>query len=146
MYQLTDYGKGIVAKYGRQMPWIGTITIPFATISSASQKTSEIPTDECTDDVLILEMGVNFLNALVRLIITDNSQYQWMQNNVFAPIHTIAGAATQVMPILPIPIEYFLPKNNRLFFTFQNASASPETVDRFLTVRGIRLRDRQATK
>lgn len=146
MYQLTEYGKHIVAQYTRQMPYLLTVTIPFATYQSASAQTNQFTSDEATDDVLITEIGVNFLNALVRISIVDNSQYQWMQNNTFAPIHTIAGAATQVSPILPIPIEYFLPKNNRFTFQFINASSSPETVDRYLTMRGIRLKDRITAK
>lgn len=142
MYQLTPYGEHICAQYRGRVPWAATITIPFSSFSSAGARTNLVPTDECTDDVLVLEIGVNFLNALVRVNITDNNQYNWTQNNVFAPIHTFAGAATQVMPILPIPIEYFFRKNSRLFFEFINAATSPETVDRFLTVRGIRLTDK----
>lgn len=140
MYQLTDYGKYIVSQYERAVPWLTTITIPFATYSSANQDTPSIPSDECVDPVLITEIGVDFLNALVKLTITDNNQYQWMQNNQLTPVHTIAGAATQVSPILPIPIEYFLSGKNKLFFQFRNASTSPETVNRFLTVRGLRLK------
>lgn len=141
MYQLTEYGQYIVRQYEKAVPWFTTITIPFATISTANAFTADIPTDECIDPVLILEMGVDFLNALVKVVITDNHQYQWMQNAVPAPIHTIAGAATQVSPMLPIPIEYFLSGKNKLFFRFRNASTSPETADRFLTARGLRLKN-----
>lgn len=141
MYQLTDYGKYIVSQYEKAVPWFTTITIPFATFPNANDNTPEIPTDECVDPVLILEVGVDFLNALVKIQVTDNNQYNWMQNSVPAPIHTIAGAATQVSPILPIPIEYFLSGKNKLFCQFRNASTSPETANRFLTFRGLRLKN-----
>lgn len=144
MYQLTPYGQYIVSQYERAVPWFTTITIPFASFQSANARTGDIPTDECVDPVLILEMGVDFLNALVKVTIKDNHQYSWMQtgqNSTLAPIHTVAGAATQVSPILPIPIEYFLSGKNKLFFDFQNASTSPETANRFLTCRGLRLKN-----
>lgn len=142
MHQLTEYGRSVVAKYGKQHPYWSGITVPWASYQSASAITNLIPGDECSDDVLILEMGVDFLNALCKIKILDNTQYSWMQQENFVSIHTVCGAATQVMPILPLPIEYFIPNNSKLYFQFQNAATGPQTTNGFLTFRGLRLKDR----
>jgi hypothetical protein len=142
MYQLTDYGKSQVAKYSHHHPYWSGLTVPWATFPAANAITNLIPGDDCSDDVLITELGVDFLNALCKIKILDNTQYSWMQQENFVSIHTVAGAATQVMPILPLPIEYFIPANSKLYFQFQNAATSPATTNGFLTFRGLRLKDK----
>lgn len=143
MFQLTPYGQQIVSQYQGVVPEILTVTIPFSQYQSANATTNTLSSDEVTDDILVLEFGVDFLNALVKMLIQDNTGYFWNENQQFAPVHALAGAATQVMPIIPIPIEYFLPANSRLKFQFKNASSSPETVDRFLTIRCLRLKTKK---
>jgi len=143
MFELSDYGKRIVAGYKYVVPELLTIAIPFTGV--ASQTLATIPTDLCTDDVLITEISVDFLNALVQVIVKDNTNYTWNENDTPCPIHAIAGAATQVMPVLRLPVEYLLWNNSRLQFTFTNAASSPESVTRYLTCRGLRLKDKLAT-
>lgn len=140
-FSYSFYGEEVLKKYRKRLPYWNTITIPFATYSAASAITNTIVMDECTDDLLILDVGVNFINRFVDFLIKDNTQYAWCQNDQFTPIGTIAGFVSQVMPVLPLPIEFFLPKNNKLQWQFRNSASSPTTTDQQLTVRGIRLKD-----
>lgn len=140
-FSFSKYGEKILDRYNKHLPYWNTITIPFASFQAASAITNTIVMDECTDDLLILDVGVNFSNRLVNFLVKDNTQYAWSQEDRFTPISTIAGFATQVMPVLPLPIEFFLPKNNKLQWQFQNSASSPTTTDQLLTIRGLRLKD-----
>lgn len=142
MLQPTPYGEKILNMYDRALPYFNTLTIPFADFQGASAVTNPITMDECSDDLLIQEIGVNFSNRLVDFKVQDNLQYVWTQQDNFCPISVIAGFATQVMPILPLPIEYFIQANNQLTWQFRNAPTGMETSNRSLVCRGLRLKDR----
>lgn len=141
-FTYSKYGQRVLDQYNKHLPYWNTITIPFATFSTAFAITNTIVMDECTDDLLLLDVGVNFTNRFVDFLIKDNTQYAWCQNDQFTPIGTIAGFVSQVMPVLPLPMEFFLPANNKLLWQFRNSPTSPTTTDQQLTVRGLRLKDR----
>ena len=140
-FSYSFYGEEVLRRYRVRLPYWNTITIPFASFTGASAITNTIVMDECTDDLLILDVAVNFSNSGVDFLIKDNTQYAWNQNDAFAPIGTIAGFTNQVMPVLPLPIEFFLPMNNKLLWQFRNAPLSPTATDQKLTVRGVRLKN-----
>lgn len=142
MNQLTPYGQDVLRRYRVAVPCFITIRIPFDVYNTANAVTNTISANEVTDDFLGLEMTVDFTNASVRGIVKDNTGYSWMESEIPAPVHSFAGAADQVNPILPFPIEVFIPNNSKMQFQFTNAPSSQETTARYLTCRGLRLKDR----
>ena len=137
------HGEEVIDAYGSVSPWFQTITIPFATFSAANAITNEIPTELCSDDVLVTEIYVNFFNAAIRVSVQDSEQNEWSQRDQFFSIHLIAGSRDQTEPNMRLPIEYALPANSRLLWKFQNAATSPITTNQTLTLRGVRLKERK---
>ena len=137
----SKYAQEIFDKYRGLLPFWNTITIPFASFTAASAITNTIVMDEVTDDVMILGFTVDFSATRIEFLVKDNTQYAWCLNDVFTPLAAIAGFSTQVMPVLPMAIEFFLPRNNKIQWQFRNDETSPLTTDQQLTAVGIRLKD-----
>ena len=140
-YRLTSYGRSVLERYRHCAPWFSTIIIPFDTFSTANQQLPPLIMDECTDDLLLVECTLNFQNDAT-VLVQDNDQYVWCQSNRPAMLAAVAGTTNQVAALRPLPIEYFLRANNKLLWTFRNGP-TPQTVDRMLTIRGFRLKDKK---
>lgn len=141
MNQFTPYAKDIISRYRRVEPWFGSIEIPFADSQVSFADLALINLRQANDDILITEIAVDFLNPLVKTSVFDKKMYRWDQNKTPTPIHAIAGSTGQSMPVSTLPIEYYLPAWDDLFFRFQQ----PEvflTANRTINFRGLRLRDR----
>jgi hypothetical protein len=141
MNQFSPYAKDIIRRYRRIEPWYGSISIPFSQFQTSFANLNLIRLMECADDLLITEIAVDFLDPLVKSSVFDKKMYRWDQNNTPTPIHAFAGSTGQVMPISTLPIEYFLPAFDDLFFRFQQPEIF-QTADRTINLRGLRLKDK----
>lgn len=127
--ELTDKAKEILAQYARHVPFYLTVDCGFAAVPGEVKRDRKTPAS--SDPVLILGAVVSFNNAQAQVKVTDNG-YNWMDEP--CPIHALAGAASQVSPVLPLPEVYLLKPNQQLTLDFTNGTTSPETGGKFTFV------------
>jgi hypothetical protein len=130
MYFFTKYVYSILDRYNTHLELIDTIPIGFAGV--ANERPAPVFTNEQSEDALYFAAGVTF-NApgvLVR-IRSISPQYEWMADDAATPVDTpvnaIAGASTQVMPLLPLIQPFFLKRQGRLQMQFTNDAAGSIT-------------------
>ena len=141
MYFFNEYTLKILSKYENHLELIDSIPIGFTGV--ASQVVAPVYSNEVDADSLIFAFGVDFDNSGVLVRIRSISpQYEWMANNQatpqLTPIGAIAGNSSQVMPVLPLVMPFFLKANGRLEFRFTNAASSPVTGG-VITIRRLKL-------
>jgi hypothetical protein len=128
----TDWVKNIINKYRDFKPQYLTTAIGFTAVASEMRPVFSPAIDA---DCLIFGFNVDFSNAGVTLKITDTSSgYVWnvLQPTVGqaiqgSPIVAIAGITTQVMPVLRLICPFFLSRQSKLQYDFQNSAAGPTT-------------------
>lgn len=139
----SDYIQRILNRYKTRLPLIDTIPIGFDGV--ASRKPAPVFTSQVSADVLLIEAFVDFTASDVLIRVQSRSpQYQWMANNTASPqdtpIGAFAGISTQVLPVLPFPIPFFLNANGQLQMQFTNSATAPVTGGT-ITIRGLKLLD-----
>jgi hypothetical protein len=141
MYYLSDYNRFILSKYRTHLELIDTVPIGFAGV--ANERPAPVFTNETSEDALYVAAGVTF-NApgvLVR-IRSISPQYEWMADDSVTPqdtpVNAIAGASTQVMPLIPLVVGFFIQKQGRLQMQLTNDAAGSITGGLW-TWRAIRL-------
>ena len=141
MYFFNDFTLKILSKYENHLELIDSVPIGFTGV--ASEVPAPVYSSEVDADSLIFAFGVNFTatGVLVR-IRSISPQYEWMANNQNAqqdtPIGAIAGITSQVMPVLPLVMPFFLKANGKLEMRFTNDPSSPVTGG-VITIRRLKL-------
>lgn len=138
-----DWIKNIITKYRDIKPQYLTTAIGFTAV--ASQMVT-VFTPAVDADVMIFGFNVDFINAGVTLKITDTSSgYVWnvLQPSVTQPIQgtpivAIAGITTQVTPVLRLVCPFFLSRQSKLMYDFQNSAVAPTTGGN-ITAVGVKL-------
>lgn len=132
----SEYVKNILSKYKQFLPLQLTTPIGFDG-ATASQRLT-VFTPQIDADALLFGANVDFSNAFVTLRITDTATgYVWNPVN-FTPIVAIAGIQTQVSPILPLIVPFFLSRQSKLQMDFVN-SPSTLTANGNITWVGLKL-------
>jgi hypothetical protein len=131
-----DYIKGILARYARYNEIALTTPIGFDGATASQQR--QVYTPQIDSDCLIFGAGVDFTNVNVTVKVTDvASGYVWNPTTA-APIHSLAGAAAQVMPIILLTCPFFMSRQSKLQMDFTNSAASLTTGGN-ITWRGVKL-------
>jgi hypothetical protein len=142
MYYFNKFTEKILACYGNWLELPDSIPIGFTGV--ASQVPAPINSNEVDTDSLIFAFGVNFdsPNDVLIRIRSISPQYEWMANTQQTPQDTpltaIAGNSTQVMPLLPLVMPFFLKANGKLEMKFTNSATSPVTGG-IITLRRLKL-------
>lgn len=131
-----DYLKGIISKYKNFLEVDLTTSIGFDG-ATASQRLT-VFTPQIDSDAILFGANVDFTNVNVTVKITDSaSGYVWNPNSQ-TPIHAVAGAAAQTMPVLALSCPFFLSRQSKLEMNFVN-SATSLTTGGNITWRGVKL-------
>lgn len=143
MYPWNKYIERILDRYRTHQELIDSIPINFT--GTANEKPAPITTNSVNEDVLYFAGNVNFTNQNVLVRIKSKSpQYEWMANNQATPQDTPVGAvfglSTQVLPVLPLIMPFFVKANGLLQMQFTNAATSAVTGG-IVTWRALRLSD-----
>lgn len=128
----SDYIKKIIDKYRDLKPQYLPTAIGFTAVAS---QMITVFTPAVDADCLIFGFNVDFTNLNVSVKIQDTSSgYIW---NVLqptagqpiqgSPINSIAGISGQVKPVLPMICPFFLSRQSKLQYDFQNSAAAPTT-------------------
>jgi hypothetical protein len=141
----SEYVATILKKYKTWQPLYLTTLIGFDG-STASERTTCF-TPQVDSDAILFGGHTNFSNAQVNLKISDTgSGYVWnvLQGATSAttsgtPVTAIAGASTQVMPILAMVCPYFLSRQSKLQMDFTNSATSVAGATSSITWVGIKL-------
>ena len=134
-----DYVAGILSKYLAYKELVLPVSIGWDGATASERKTRFTPPVD--QDALIFAGGSDFSNAFATVKITDTaSGYVWTlgENNQNAPVNSIFGVSTQVMPLLPLVCPFFLARQSKLQMEFVN-SATSLTTNGVVTWRGIKL-------
>lgn len=143
MYYFNPFTIQILNKYRNWLELPDSVPIGFTGV--ASEKPASVYSNEVDADSLIFGFNVDFTSTQVQIWIRSISpQYEWMANNQatqqYTPIGAIAGITSQVMPVLPLVMPFFLKANGKLEMRFQNAATSPVTGG-IITLRRLKLVD-----
>jgi hypothetical protein len=141
MYNFNPITQRILDRYHTHLELIDTVPIGFTGV--ANEKPANVYSNEVDADSLLFAFNVDFTNTAVQVWIRSLSpQYDWMANvqanPAFTPIGAIAGISSQVMPVLPLVMPFFLKANGKLEFRFINAATSPITGGN-VTLRRLKL-------
>lgn len=131
---LTQYGQKILDQYEEYRPEFQALPIGFTGV--ASEPKGPIPSIPLDDDFLLTDLRVSFTNVDVLVAVSNSNGVFWQQDPF--SIAALAANPDTVVPILPLQIEYLIKQQNKIFFTFTNAAASPVTGG-YIYLRGIRL-------
>lgn len=138
------YVDEILASYKRWQPIY--LTTPIGFNGSTASERLTVFTPQVDADCLLFSANVDFNNPNVLLRVTDTqSGYVWnvLQSNAGttaqgSPITALAGIQTQVTPLLPLPVPFFLSRQSKLQLDFQN-SATSLTTNGNITWAGVKL-------
>lgn len=141
----SDHVKTILSRYKSWQPLYLTSLIGFDGVTASERVTTFTP--QVDSDSLLFGAHVNFSNSQVNLRITDTGNgYAW---NVLqaaiggttsgTPVTAIAGATTQVMPILALVCPYFLSRQGKLQMDFVNGTSSITAATASITWTGLKL-------
>lgn len=141
----SDYVKAVLAKYKTWQPLYLTSLIGFDGSTASERVTCFTP--QVDSDALIFGAHTNFSNSQVNLRITDTGNgYAWnvLQAATGAttsgtPVTAIAGASTQVMPVLALVCPYFLSRQGKLQMDFTNSATSLSPSTASITWTGLKL-------
>jgi Na+/H+ antiporter NhaD/arsenite permease-like protein len=121
-------------------------SVPIGFTGVASEIPAPVVSNEVDTDSLIFGFSINITttqanDALIR-IKSISPQYNWMANvqatQQDTPIGAICGLSSQVMPVLPLVMPFFLQANGKLEMRFTNSAASPITGG-IITLRRLKL-------
>jgi len=140
-----DHVKTILTKYKSWQPLYLTTLIGFDGATANERVTAFTP--QVDSDALLFGAHVNFSNTQVNVKITDTGNgYAWnvLQAATGAstsgtPVTAIAGATTQVMPVLALVCPYFLSRQGKLQLDFTNGSSSISPSTSTITWTGLKL-------
>lgn len=141
----TEYVATILKKYKTWQPLYLTTLIGFDGSTASERVTCFTP--QVDSDAIIFGAHTNFSNAQVNVRITDTgSGYVW---NILqaatggttsgTPVTALAGASTQVSPVLPMVCPYFLSRQSKLQMDFTNSATSVAAATSSITWVGIKL-------
>jgi hypothetical protein len=140
-----EYVATILKKYKTWQPLYLTTLIGFDG-STASERTTCF-TPQVDSDAILFGANTNFSNAQVNVRISDTgSGYVW--NIIQAatgstasgtPVSAVAGASSQVAPILPLVCPYFLSRQSKLQMEFTNSATSISPSTSSISWVGIKL-------
>lgn len=144
MYFYNDYVNRILSHYQEFMPLEDTIPIGFTGV--ASQRVAPVFSNEIAEDSLIFAAGVDFTTSQAteaRVRISSVSPvYDWMANidelPQDTPVGTLAGVIGTAMPVIALPMPFFIQRQGKVRLQFTNAIAAPITGGNW-TFRGLRL-------
>jgi len=140
-----DYVKGILSKYSQFLPLELTTLIGFDGATASQRVTCFTPVVD--SDAILFGAHTNFSNSAVTVRITDSgSGFSWniLQSTpgttlAGTPITAIAGVQTEVMPVLPLIVPYFLNRQSRLQMDFTNSAAALAASTSSITWRALKL-------
>lgn len=142
MYYFNEFTNRILRCYGNWLELPDSVPIGYTGV--ASERPAPVNSNEVDTDSLIFGFNVNFVapaGCLIR-IRSISPQYEWMANTQAVPqdtpLQAIAGVSTQVMPVLPLVMPFFLKANGKLEMRFTNDGTSPVT-DGIITLRRLKL-------
>ena len=127
MYFYNKYTLAILDRYTTHTELIDSQPVAFT--STANEKAPLVFTTEVEADCLYFAGAINIENANVLVRIKSVSpQYEWMSNNNASPqdtpIGAIFGTSSQVLPVLPLVMPFFVYGNGRLQMQFTNSASN----------------------
>lgn len=139
-----EHIRSILGKYKSWQPLYLTILIGFDGATASQRVTCFTP--QVDSDALIFGAHTNFSNSQVAVKITDTGTgYAWNvlqaatgATTTGTPVTALAGASTQVMPLLPLVCPYFLSRQGKLQMDFVNAT-TPVASTSSITWTGLKL-------
>ncbi len=128
MYYYNKYVLGILDRYLTHTELIDSQPVAFT--STANEKAPLVFTTETNADTLYFGAAINIENPDVLVRIKSISpSYEWMSNNNASPqdtpIGALFGTSTQVLPVLPLVMPFFVQANGRLQMQFTNSPSDP---------------------
>jgi len=144
MYFFNPFTIRILERYGNWLELVDSVPIGFTGV--AGEVPAPVVSNEVDSDSLIFGFSINITvaqaaDSLIR-IKSISPQYNWMANTQASPqdtpIGAICGLSSQVMPILPLVMPFFLLANGKLEMRFTNSTASPITGG-IITLRRLKL-------
>ena len=140
MFYFNPFTVNILSKYQNWLELPDSVPIGFTGV--ASERPAAVYSNEVDADTLIFGFSVDFTAAAQVWIRSISPQYEWMANTQsvpqYTPIGAIAGVTTQVMPVLPLIMPFFLKPNGKLEMRFINAASGPVTGG-VITLRRLKL-------
>ena len=141
MFYFNPFTLRIMEKYGNWLELPDSVPIGFTGV--ASERPAAVYSNEVDADSLIFGFNVDFTSTGVQAWFRSISpQYEWMANSEatpqYTPISALAGISSQVMPVLPLIMPFFLKANGKLEMKFVNAATSPVTGG-IITLRRLKL-------
>lgn len=141
MFYFNPFTLKILEKYGNWLELPDSVPIGFT--GTVNERPAPVYSNEVDADSLIFGFNVDFTSTAVQIWVRSISpQYEWMANSQatpqFTPIGAIAGISSQVMPVLPLIMPFFLKANGKLEMRFINAPSSAVTGG-IITLRRLKL-------
>jgi len=140
MFYYNPFTIKILSQYENWLELVDSVPIGFTGV--ANERPAAVYSNEVDADSLIFGFNVDFTTTGVLCWFRSISpQYEWMANNQqtpqFTPVGAVAGTISQVMPVQPLVMPFFLKANGKLEMRFVN-SATPVTGG-VITLRRLKL-------